>query len=138
METRQEADLRVVGKPIERVDGFEKVTGKATFAVDMELPRMLHGKIYRSRFAHAEILSINIERALTVPGVHAILTGKDVPDGLRGRGLLDTPILAQGKVRYVGEPIAAIAAESLDAAEEASDLIDVEYRALPALFDPEE
>ncbi len=104
----------------------------------MELPRMLHGKIHRSRFAHAEIVSINVERALEVPGVYAILTGADVPDGLRGRGLLDMPILARGKVRYVGEPIAAIAAESLDAAEEASDLIEVEYKELPALFDPEE
>lgn len=103
----------------------------------MELPRMLHGKIHRSRFPHAEIISINVERALKVPGVHAVITGNDVPDGLRGRGLLDMPILARGKVRYAGEPIAAVAAETLDAAEEAVDLIEVEYKELPALFDPE-
>jgi CO/xanthine dehydrogenase Mo-binding subunit len=132
------AELRVVGKETARVDGVEKVTGNAIFAYDMELPRMLHGKILRSRLAHAEILSVNIGRALKVRGVHAIITGDTVPDGLRGRGLLDTPILARGKVRYVGEPIAAVAAESIDAAEEAVDLIEVEYRELPALFDPEE
>ena len=109
-----------------RVDGKEKVTGTAVFAYDMEQPRMLYGKIHRSRLPHADILSINIDTALKVPGVRAVVTGKDVSDGLRGRGLLDTPILAHGKVRYVGEPIAAVAAESLEAAEEAVDLIEVE------------
>jgi CO/xanthine dehydrogenase Mo-binding subunit len=137
-QTPGEADLQVVGKPVRRVDGLEKITGSAIFAYDMELPRMLYGKIHRSRFPHAEIVKLNIEKALKVPGAHAILTGNDVSDGLRGRGLLDTPILAREKVRYVGEPIAAVAAESLEAAEEASDLIEVEYKELPAVFDPEE
>jgi CO/xanthine dehydrogenase Mo-binding subunit len=131
-------ELRVVGKPVRRVDGLEKITGSAIFAYDMELPRMLYGKIHRSRFAHAEILKIDIEKALKVPGVQSILTGNDVSDGLRGRGLLDTPILARQRVRYVGEPIAAVAAESIEAAEEALDLIEVEYKELPAVFDPEE
>lgn len=134
----QEDALRVVGKPVVRVDGIEKVTGSAVFAYDMELPRMLYAKIHRSRLPHAEILSIKKERALKVPGVHAVLTGEDVPSGLRGRGLLDTPILARGKVRYVGEPIAVVAAESPDEAEEAADLIEVEYKELPAIFDAEE
>jgi CO/xanthine dehydrogenase Mo-binding subunit len=133
-----EKELQIVGKPVRRVDGLEKITGSAIFAYDMELPRMLYGKIHRSRFPHAEIVKLNIEKALKVPGVDAILTGNDVSDGLRGRGLLDTPILAREKVRYVGEPIAAVAAESLEAAEEASDLIEVEYKELPAVFDPEE
>ncbi|HKW04781.1 MAG TPA: xanthine dehydrogenase family protein molybdopterin-binding subunit [Nitrososphaerales archaeon] len=134
----QEGALRVVGRPVARVDGIEKVTGSAVFAYDMELPRMLYAKIHRSRFPHAEILSINKEKALKVPGVRAILTGEDVPSGLRGRGLLDTPILARGKVRYVGEPIAVVAAESLEEAEEAADLIEVEYKELSAMFDAEE
>jgi CO/xanthine dehydrogenase Mo-binding subunit len=138
IERERADDLRVVGKPVERVDGFEKISGRAVFAYDMELPRMLFGKVHRSRLAHAEIISINSERAFKVPGIRAVITGNDVPDGLRGRGLLDTPILARGRVRYVGEPIAAVAADSLAAAEEAADLIDVEYRELPALFDPEE
>ena len=84
------------------------------------------GRFTGRRLPHADILSINIDRALKVPGVRAVVTGEDVSDGLRGRGLLDTPILAHGKVRYVGEPIAAVAAESLEAAEEAVDLIEVE------------
>ncbi len=133
----QETRLKVVGKPVIRVDGLEKITGTAVFAYDMELPRMLYGKIHRSRFPHAEIIRIDIEKALKVPGVRAVVTGKDVSDGLRGRGLLDTPILAHDKVRYVGEPISAVAAETLEAAEEASELIEVEYRELPPVFDPE-
>jgi CO/xanthine dehydrogenase Mo-binding subunit len=132
-----ETELRVVGSSVRRVDGLEKITGSAVFAYDMELPRMLYGKIHRSRFAHAEIINIDIEKALKVPGVRIIVTGKDVSEGLRGRGLLDTPILAQDKVRYVGEPIAAVAAGTVEAAEEASDLIEVEYKELPAVFDPE-
>jgi CO/xanthine dehydrogenase Mo-binding subunit len=134
----QKQNLVVLGKPIVRVDGKEKVTGKATYAYDMELARMLYGKIHRSRLPHAQILSINKEKALKVPGVVAVVTGDDISDGLRGRGLLDTPILAHGVVRYVGEPIAAIAAESLEAAEEAADLIEVEYKELPAVFNAEE
>jgi CO/xanthine dehydrogenase Mo-binding subunit len=138
LEVSQETEeLQVVGKPARRVDGIEKITGMAVFAYDMELPRMLHGKILRSRLPHAELVKIDIERALELPGVRAILTGNDVSDGLRGRGLLDTPILAHGKVRYVGEPVAAVAAETLEAAEEACDLIEVEYKELAAVFDPE-
>lgn len=133
----QGQQLAVVGKSVPRVDGREKVTGTAVYAYDMELPRMLYGKIFRSRVPHAEIVRINREKALKVPGVRAVLSGNDVSDGLRGRGLLDTPILARGKVRYVGEPVVAVAAESLEAAEEACDLIEVEYRELPAVFDPE-
>ena len=129
--------LKIIGKPVIRVDGVEKITGSAVFAYDMELARMLFGKIFRSRLSHAEIVKINIQKALSVPGVQAVLTGTDVSDGLRGRGLLDTPILARGKVRYVGEPIAAVAAETLEAAEEACDLIEVEYKELAAVFDPE-
>ena len=134
----EQKTLSIVGKPVVRVDGVEKITGHAVYTFDMELPRMLYGKIHRSRLAHAEIVSIKKDKALKVPGVRAILTGDDVSDGLRGRGLLDTPILAHGKVRYVGEPIAAVAAETLDAAEEAADLIEVEYKELPAVFDPEQ
>lgn len=114
------------------------MTGRAIFTYDMELPRMLYAKIHRSRYAHAEILGINVERALKVPGVKAVIVSSDTPNGLRGRGLLDTPILATGKVRYVGEPIAAVAAETIEAAEEAAELIEVDYRKLPAVFNAEE
>jgi CO/xanthine dehydrogenase Mo-binding subunit len=134
---QEQHELTVVGKSVPRVDGKEKVTGVAVYAYDMELPRMLYGKIFRSRYPHAEIIRIDKEKALRIPGVRAVLSAEDVSSGLRGRGLLDTPILAQRKVRYVGEPVVAVAAESLEAAEEACDLIEVEYRELPAVFDPE-
>jgi len=130
-------EFSVIGKSIPRVDGREKVTGTAVYAYDMELSRMLYGKIFRSRVPHAEIVRINKEKAIRVPGVRAVLSAEDVSDGLRGRGLLDTPILARGKVRYVGEPVVAVAAETLEAAEDACDLIEVEYRELTSVFDPE-
>src|SRR5271166_4355264 len=123
VQEEKKADLKIIGKSVPRVDGKEKVTGTAVYAYDMELPRMLYGKIHRSRLPHAEILSISTEKALKVHGVRAVVTGQDTSQGLRGRGLLDTPILAHGKVRYVGEPIAAVAAETLEAAEEACELI---------------
>jgi CO/xanthine dehydrogenase Mo-binding subunit len=134
----KEESMDWVGKSVQRVDGKEKVTGSGVFTVDFELPHMLYGKIHRSRYPHAEIKKISIEKALEVPGVRAIITGEDVPKGLRGRGLLDTPILAQGKVRYIGEPIAAVAADTSEAAEEAAGLIEVDYKILPAEFDPED
>jgi CO/xanthine dehydrogenase Mo-binding subunit len=134
----QGEELKVVGKPVARIDGLEKVTGTAVYAYDMEVARMLYGKIHRSRYPHAEIISVNVEKALKVPGVRAVITAKDTPGGLRGRGLLDTPILADDRVRYVGDPIAAVAADTLDAAEMAADLIEVEYKPLPAVYDPEE
>jgi len=130
--------LQVIGKPVPRIDSQEKVSGSAVFAVDFELPHMLYGKIHRSRYPHAQITRIKIDEALKVPGVRAIITYKDTPQGLRGRGLLDTPILARDKVRYIGEPIAAVAADTVEAAEEAASLIEVEYKPLPAVFDPEE
>jgi CO/xanthine dehydrogenase Mo-binding subunit len=131
-------ELSAVGKAVARIDGVEKVTGSAVYAYDLELPRMLYCKVHRSRYPHAEIVSVNVEKALAVPGVKAVIVAKDTPGGLRGRGLLDTPILATGKVRYVGDPIAAVAAESVEAAEQAADLVEVEYRPLKAVFDPEE
>lgn len=134
---QEQKELSIIGKSVPRVDGREKVTGVAVYAYDMELPRMLYGKIFRSRYPHAEIIRIIKEKALKVPGVRAVLSAEDVSSGLRGRGLLDTPILAQKKVRYVGEPVVAVAAETPDAAEEACDLIEIEYRELPAVFDPE-
>lgn len=135
---KEEHELSYVGKPVTRIDGLEKVTGTAVYAYDMEVARMLYGKIHRSRYPHAEILSVNVDKALQVPGVRAVITAKDTPDGLRGRGLLDMPILARDRVRYVGDPIAAVAADTLEAAERAVDLIEVEYRPLRAVYDPEE
>jgi len=129
-------DFHVVGKPLSRVGAEEIVTGRALYVYDMELPRMLHGAIKRSTLPHAKILSIDKSKAEALPGVHAVLTGEDIPTGLRGRGLYDSPILARGRVRYIGEPIAAVAAETKELAKNACELIEVEYRELEPIFDP--
>jgi CO/xanthine dehydrogenase Mo-binding subunit len=113
--------------------GLEKVTG-ASYTYDLSLPNMLWIGLKRSPLPHALIRSIDKSRAESLKGVVAVVTAEDVPKGLHGRGLLDTPILARGKVRYVGEPVAAVAAESIDLALAAVELIEVDYEPLPALF----
>jgi CO/xanthine dehydrogenase Mo-binding subunit len=97
---------------------------------------MLHCAVKRSTLPHAEIVSIIKSRAENLPGVHAVISSEDVPSGLRGRGLYDTPILAKRRVRYVGEPVAAVAAETKGIAIEAARLIEVQYRELKPIFDP--
>lgn len=133
----------VVGKPLIRVDARAKATGEAKFTDDFSLPQMLRGKILRSPYPHARILRIDTSRAEKLPGVKAIITGKDTR-GIRF-GFVDTPgipadeyPLAVDKVRYIGEEVAAVAATDEDTAEEALSLIKVEYEELPAVFDPEE
>ncbi|MGA2461989.1 MAG: xanthine dehydrogenase family protein molybdopterin-binding subunit [Candidatus Bathyarchaeia archaeon] len=128
-------DSKVIGKALPRIGAEEVVTGRAVYVYDMELPRMLHGAIKRSPLPHAEIISINKSRAEALAGVHAVITGDDVPAGLRGRGLYDTPILSRGRVRYIGEPVAAVAAETKDLAKEAAELIEVKYKELEPIFD---
>ncbi len=131
-------ELLYVGKSFSRVDSFEKVTGHSIYGVDFNLPHMLFGKFKRSEVPHAEIVSIDLGRALKVPGVRAIITGKDLPETLFGAGLSDTPIMARNRVRYIGEPIAAIAADSIEVASDAADLIEVKYNEIPSIYDPEE
>ncbi|HUK51285.1 MAG TPA: xanthine dehydrogenase family protein molybdopterin-binding subunit [Terriglobales bacterium] len=133
---RQNIGTNFIGKPYPRIGAQEIVTGRAVYVYDMEMPRMLHGAVKRSTMPHAEIVSIDKTRAEAFPGVHAVITGADVPNGLRGRGLYDTPILAKERIRYIGEPIAAVAAESREAAIEAARLIEVQYRELKPIFDP--
>ena len=127
---------RVIGHPTPRVDGPDKVTGKALYTADVHLPGMLWGKVIRSPFPHALITRLDTTSAKDIPGVHAILTGDDVHGVLYGRRLIDVPVLAQGRVRFVGEPVAAVAAVNQDTAQEALDLIEVEYQELPAVFLP--
>src|SRR3712207_1543639 len=96
-----------------RIDGFDKVTGAATYAADITRPAMLWGKILRSPYPHARIISIDTSAAKALPGVHAVLTGADLPeDYLIGRAMRDMPVLARDVVRFVGEKVAAVAAES--------------------------
>jgi CO/xanthine dehydrogenase Mo-binding subunit len=120
-----------------RIDGLAKVTGAATYAADITRPGMLHGKVLRSPLPHARIVSVDVSRARALPGVHAVLTGDDLPADCRvGRSMRDMPVLARDKVRFIGEKVAAVAAESLETAEQALSLIDVDYQQLPAVFDP--
>ena len=128
----------VVGKPVTREDGPDKVSGKTIYPADLVLPGMVWGKVLRSPFPHAKILHIDTSRAMKLPGVRAVITGKDVAGRRIGRNLLDIPFLAEEKVRFVGEKVAAVAADDPDTAEDALTLIDVEYEELPAVFDPVE
>jgi len=127
-----------IGQPAGHVEGPSKVTGRALYAADVVLPGMLWGKCLRSPFPHARILSIDVVQARQLPGVHTVLTGMELPETRLGRFLLDIPILARDCVRFVGEKVVAVAAESPDLAEEALTLIDVQYEELPAVFDPRE
>ena len=127
-----------IGKPVTRGEGHDKVTGRTVYAADIILPGMLWGRALRSPYPHARIVSIDTSRAARVPGVHIVITGRDLPDARIGRLLRDMPVLARDRVLFVGEKVAAVAAEEPEAAEEALLAIDVEYEELPPVFDPEE
>lgn len=124
------------GKSLPRPDAIEKVTGRAIYGDDIKFANLLYGKVLRSTHAHAKIINIDIEKAKKFPGVKAVVTGKDLSHVLGGEAIMDYPFLAVGKVRYVGEPVAAVAAISEEIAEEALDLIDISYEELPPVFDP--
>jgi len=128
-----------VGSSTPRLESHAKVTGKAEYIHNLRLPGMLHGKIFRSSVAHGRILGIDTRAAQAVPGVHAVVTGEDVlrviPDPYYGPAFHDQPILALGKVRYIGEPVAVVLAADPHVAEEAAALIEAEYEELPAVFD---
>ena len=144
-------ELKVVGKRMPDVSGVEKVTGSARFVSDISLPGMLIGKVLHSPYAHARIIKIDASKAERMPGVHGVVTFRDVPDklytgtlmnlqcveGIEGFGVYDLRILDE-KVRYMGDAVAAVAAVNEKAAEEALELIDVEYEPLPAVFDEAE
>lgn len=122
-----------------RVDGREKVTGTVGYTVNMELPGMLHAKVLRSELPHARLVKVDASKAEALPGVIAVLTRDDLRNGdiepYYGPVIRDQPIVAIDKVRYVGDPIAAVAAINEDIAAEALELIEVEYEELPAVFD---
>ncbi len=130
---------RVIGTPRPKIDAYGKVTGRALYADDIMLPRMLYGRLLRSPHPHARIIGVDSSRALALPGVVAIITGQDLP---RKYGILpssqDEHALAIDKVRYVGDPVAAVAALDPDTLDEAMKLIEVEYEVLPALMSIDE
>jgi CO/xanthine dehydrogenase Mo-binding subunit len=127
---------QVVGNPTPRVEGELKVSGHAKYAVDITLPGMLWGKLLRSPIASAKIKRIDISKAAALPGVHGVVTGQDCTGLKIGRRLYDMPILADGEVRFVGEKVAAVAADNEIIAEEAVNLIEVEYEETEPLLDP--
>ncbi len=128
--------FHTIGKRNRKVEGLAKVTGRAIYADDLALPRMLHAKLLRSIHAHARILRIDASEALAMPGVHAVITGRDLPEYF---GIIpwtqDEQALCESKTRYVGDAIAAVAADSELVAEEALRRIKVSYEVLPAITD---
>jgi len=130
-------ELSYVGKRVPKLDATDKVGGRTIYGHDMKLPRMLYGKILRSEHAHARILNIDTSRAERLPGVRAVISAADIPE-IKIGWARDHPVLKSGKVRSFRDEIAAVAAVDEDTAEEALELIKVEYEELPAVFDPEE
>ena len=127
----------VVGNSVPRVDGADKVTGRAKYVADLVIPGMIEGKFLRSPYAHARIVSIDTREAEALPGVVAVLTSKDFTDisPYMGRGNnKDQPIIAVDRVIFAGQPVAAVAAIDKATAEEALSKIHVEYAELPAVI----
>ncbi|HHX11345.1 MAG TPA: molybdopterin-dependent oxidoreductase [Clostridiales bacterium] len=127
--------FNVIGKSIPRHDAELQVTGQSIYGDDVVRPNMLHCLVLRSKHPHAKILSIDTSKAEQLEGVKGIVTSKDVPFNAFGFTHIDQPILAEDKVRYIGDAVAAVAAETLEIAEEALDLIEVDYEVLPGVFD---
>jgi CO/xanthine dehydrogenase Mo-binding subunit len=132
-----ELGLSVAGQSATRTDALQKATGKLMFGADYSKEGFLHGKILRSPHPHALIKSIDTDKAKNLPGVVAVLEAKDVP-GRNGFGAIipDQPVICWDKVRFVGDGVALVAAETEEIAERALELIHVEYEPLPAIFDP--
>ncbi|MCI0520321.1 MAG: molybdopterin-dependent oxidoreductase, partial [Chloroflexi bacterium] len=140
-------ELRQVGKPLRKVDALGKAVGATVYAADFSLPRMIHAKIFRSAHASARITRLDVSRARALPGVVCVLTAADLPEarlvsdmpgqtGQKQRSGSDVPVLAGEVVRFYGEPIAMVAAETLDIAERALQLIEIEYEPIPGVYDP--
>jgi CO/xanthine dehydrogenase Mo-binding subunit len=125
-----------VGSPAIRLDGRPKVSGATRYTADHVLPGMIWGKCLRSPVAHARIRRIDVRKAKEMKGVVAVLTAADLPARLTGIVLKDMPVLAQERVRFVGERVAVVGAESPDVAEEALSRIEMSYEELPAVHDP--
>jgi CO/xanthine dehydrogenase Mo-binding subunit len=139
--------LRTVGKPLRRVDALGKATGSTVYAGDFSMRNMLHAKVFRSAQPSARIRRLDISKAQALDGVVCVLTADDLPGGKlvtdmpgqtgqERRKRSDAPVLAADRVRFAGEPIALVAAETLQIAEQALGLIEIEYEPLPGVFDP--
>ncbi len=132
------AEYKVIGTSPARMGGIDRVIGKGVYGIDLMLKDQLHGAILRSQYAHAKIISIDTSEAKKLPGVHAVITAEDAPNVRYGRSYIDRHILARGKVRFMGDPVAAVAADTLAIAKAALKKIKVTYEPLPVLIDAEE
>lgn len=121
-----------------RVEGRAKVSGEAKYAADFNLPNQLWAAFLKSPVPHARIRKIDASAARAIPGVHAVLTGNDIGEHFYGRALFDRPVIATDRVRFIGDTVAAVAAETREAAEAAASAIEVDYDGLPAIFEPRE
>nr|NJM02135.1 xanthine dehydrogenase family protein molybdopterin-binding subunit [Desulfobacula sp.] len=130
-------ELNVVGKRIPKLDAAKKAMGRAEYIQDIKLPGMVYGKILYSKFAHADIVKIDTSRARALPGVLCVLTGDDVPKKMKMGFYKDNPPLKKRKVCSFRDEVAAVAAISPEIAKKALDMIEIEYRELPGVFDPE-
>ncbi len=126
-----------VGASLPRLETLEKITGRAQYIADLNRPGQLHAAITQADVAHARIKGYDTREAKAVPGVVAVLTGDDFPDGRMGAFIKDEPPIAKGKVRYFGEPVACVAAIDEETARRAARLVRVDYEELPALLTPE-
>ncbi len=131
-------NLSTLGTDVPQVNARSKVMGRALYAGDIKVAGMLHGKVLRSPYPHARIVSIDTSAALALPGVKAVLTGADSPRTMWGVHHKERRILAEGIVRFAGEEVAAVAAVTEEIARDALDLIQIEYEELPAMLSPEE
>jgi len=125
-----------IGAAVPRVDGRLKVTGQATYTADVDVLGCLWGAILRGPWPHARIARVDVSRARSLAGVRAVLTGADIGGALFGRAIADVPVLCTDRVRFIGDPVAAVAAVDRQTAEEALRLIEVGYEELPAVLDP--
>ncbi len=132
------ADVTALGASLPRLESAEKVTGRAQYADDIRLPGMLHAAVATSPHAHARIRGVRLDAARVLPGVKAIVTGADLPPNRSGGIVKDEHMLARDKVRYVGEPVAAVAAVDIETARRALAAIEIDYEPLPAVLTIEE
>lgn len=131
------SEHHVVGRALPRLDARAKVKGEYVYGMDFTIPGMLHGAILRSPHPHARIVGVDTRQAEALPGVRAIITGQDLPGMMMPGVVWDQPPLARNRVRYVGEPVALIAATTLDIAEQAAERIVIKYEPLPVVIDAE-
>ena len=135
---RDKSFIGVVGRRLPKIDGLGHVTGATKYADDLVLPRMLYAKPVYSAHDHARIVRVDVSRARQAPGVAAVITAQDVPENRCGLTVKDQPVIADDKVRHRGDVVAFVAATDPRAAAQAASLVAVEYKPLPAIFDPVE